>query len=53
MSEKPIIRHCRNCKYQRESLCDGYCEVKYRFIEYGRSKALFCRFYKEKEKNHE
>ncbi len=49
MNDKPIIRNCKNCKYHRESLYDGYCEVKYQYIEWGMQKALFCRYYKKKE----
>lgn len=47
MEDKPIIRHCQNCKY-----CDGFnCTVKYQIIVMDRLKALLCRYYKAKEKN--
>ena len=48
-NEKPIIRHCKNCEYHERHFCCDYCDVKYQYIELGRPKALFCRFYKKKE----
>lgn len=51
MSDKPIIRHCKNCKYFEESLFgDGECNVKYQYIfsEVQRIKALCCGYYKQK-----
>ncbi len=55
MSEKPIIRHCRNCKWCKEYLlCDSInCTVTYKTIWHQRIKALFCRFYKVKENEHD
>ena len=53
MNEKPIIRHCRNCKW-----CTEYpdsriieCQVKYKNIwkQEQRREALFCRHYKQKD----
>ena len=49
MNEKPIIRHWRNCKWHRGSLGIEECEVKYDYIHDGRIKALFCRYYKQKD----
>lgn len=48
-NRKPIIRHCKNCKYCGERFAYEYCTVKYQTIDFGRPKALFCRFYKKKE----
>lgn len=51
MSEKPIIRHCRNCKYfYLHSTGGGECIVKYHYVieETQRLKALLCRYYKQK-----
>ena len=53
MENKPIIRHCRNCKWG----CVTYdksveCSIKYERILFNsdqRLTALFCRFYKKKE----
>ena len=49
--EKPIIRHCKNCRWGET--CYGYidCTVKYKTINNSkqRIRALFCRFYKKKE----
>ena len=48
-NDKPIIRHCINCKYRTPGFtCDGECTVKYQTIEYGRLKAIFCKYYKAK-----
>ena len=47
MQNKPIIRHCYNCKYH----CSAYdynCDVKYKWIINRRLGALFCRYYKAK-----
>lgn len=49
MSEKPIIRHCKNCEWYKYKLLVEQCEVKYQYINNGRIKALFCRFYKQKD----
>jgi hypothetical protein len=50
MEDKPIIRHCLNCKWcDKAPISEGYCTVKYRFFDFGRLKALFCRFYKKKD----
>ena len=52
MENKPIIRHCKNCKWRdKATLYDGYCTVKYKYIDDGRTKALFCKYYKAKDKN--
>ena len=57
MSDKPIIRHCRNCEYFRQYnfLNDGECEVKYKYlaVEFQRTSALFCRYYKQKGEEEE
>lgn len=52
---KPLIRHCKNCQWIGGWLGgvseDIICKVKYKHINNGqqRYKALFCRYYKEKE----
>lgn len=46
---KPMIRHCNNCKYKTKIWIDDYCLVKYIFINSLRLRALTCRFYKQKE----
>lgn len=46
MSDKPIIRHCQNCKYSIELLECIKCDVKYDYCFCPRVKALFCRYYK-------
>lgn len=53
MNDKPIIRHCRNCKYatlkQHQLRYDTiYCGVRYEFYarEEQRKAAIFCRHYK-------
>lgn len=55
MSEKPIIRHCRNCEYFGHfySTGSGRCTVKYQYVieETQRVKAMFCRYYKQKGKS--
>lgn len=53
MNDKPIIRHCRNCKYaslnphqlQYDAI---YCGVRYEYYEREeqRKTAIFCRHYK-------
>ena len=49
-NDKPIIRHCMNCKY---FITSGYrtydCDVRYREVLYKRFRALICRYYKQKE----
>ena len=49
MNDKPIIRHCRNCKYSYMKF-GGYCgcEVRYKNIDCQRIRAWFCRYYKPK-----
>ena len=50
MSEKPIIRHCRNCEYSHLKLTGKCgCEVRYTTIDCPRIKAWICRFYKQRE----
>ena len=50
MSEKPIIRHCRNCEYSYSRLCgECGCQVRYTTIDFPRIKACICRFYKQRE----
>lgn len=53
MENKPIIRHCRNCKWcQKYPLCDSIeCNVTYKRIWYQRITAIFCKYYKKKEDN--
>ena len=56
MDNKPIIRHCRNCKWSNtQKSCTGlsiYCEVRYSevFDDFQRATALFCRHYKKRVK---
>ena len=47
---KPIIRHCRNCKYSKYDYTNDatYCDVKYKGVVFSRLSALLCRFYKTK-----
>ena len=45
---KPIIRHCKNCKWYECTLVYD-CSVRYTNILYKRLRALFCRFYEKKE----
>lgn len=52
MNDKPIIRHCRNCKYAELRTTGAiFCDVKYNLHEEGfqRTDAIFCRYYKQKE----
>lgn len=53
--DKPIIRHCANCKYSVKKQCWGethyYCEVRYTKVYYPRARAVFCKYYKEYEEN--
>lgn len=54
MSDKPIICHCRNCKYgvcRCSDISDFVveCSVKYKSIVFPRLAALLCRYYKEKD----
>lgn len=53
MSDKPIIRHCRNCKYAELYKISGaiVCDVKYKYYSKNsqRMRAIFCRHYKQKE----
>lgn len=57
-NKKPIIRHCYNCRYCKNStikytafLTDDIkaCEVYYNRIETPRLRALFCKYYTKKE----
>ena len=49
MNDKPIIRHCKNCKYSESAtLFDAYCNVKYDYVDNGRIGAIFCPYYKAK-----
>ena len=50
MSDKPIIRHCRNCEWCVEYHgCDCIgCRVLYKDIFCQRIKALICPYYKQK-----
>jgi hypothetical protein len=47
--DKPMIRHCVNCKYYSPLYrINGYeCSVKYQYVYHFRLKALFCRFFKK------
>lgn len=50
MEDKPIIRHCLNCKYCEVNECNSAeCKVFYKYVFFMRIKALFCRFYKKKD----
>lgn len=54
MSDKPIIRHCRNCEYFcLNYIGGGECTVKYQYVleEKQRVKAMFCRYYKQEGKS--
>ena len=51
---KPIIRHCRNCKYCEEKrkhfdVTLAYCTVKYKTVEFERLAALTCKHYEVKK----
>ena len=57
---KPIIRHCKNCKWYYLNLRKGFdplnstfhhkeCEVKYINIRHQRLAALLCRYYTQME----
>lgn len=52
---KPMIRHCKNCEYNHQTipsnLNNGICLVKYSVIFNARKKAIFCKYYKQKEVN--
>jgi len=53
MDDKPIIRHCRNCKYFifHRYVNSGECDVTYKYLldwEQG-IKAKFCKYFKVKE----
>ena len=41
---KPLIRHCRNCKWYNRS-CTIDCDVLYKDISFERLRAMFCKFY--------
>ena len=51
-NDKPIIRHCKNCEWCKEYkwLSHIDCTVTYKTVWKTRLKALFCRYYKEKER---
>lgn len=49
MEDKPIIRHCRNCKYYNHAPFQFDCSVRYEDVFCERIRALFCRYYKKKE----
>ena len=54
MDKKPIIRHCKNCKYSTGyyHVTDIlYCSVKYDMKLNGEQRicALLCKYYKQKE----
>lgn len=50
VSGKPIIKHCRNCKYSKPCFeVDAIrCDIKYKsiFDDSGRLTAIFCRYFK-------
>lgn len=51
MEDKPIIKHCYNCKYCIATREYGlYCSVKFKSITFKRARirALFCRFFRKK-----
>lgn len=54
MKNKPIIRHCINCKWAKnfgtEILPIIFCTVKHKFNYFTRAGALLCPFYKKKDK---
>lgn len=54
MSQKPIIKHCRNCIYGENTIPEGYCaamycNVRYKFINFERLSALLCPHYSAKK----
>ena len=55
MDGKPIIRHCKNCKYYKPRYGfftgAGDCDVKYDYLPESsqRITAIFCKYYKQKE----
>lgn len=50
LNEKPLIRHCRNCEWCKEFWLssDIECKVTYKTIFNQRTKALLCKYYKQK-----
>ena len=49
---KPMIRHCNNCEYHDKFLNEydgGGRLVTYKFIYAPRLKAIFCKYFKQKE----
>lgn len=48
MNDKPMIKHCRNCKWLTEM---DYCQVRYTYKldECQRISALLCKYYTERE----
>ena len=48
MSDKPMIRHCKNCKWLTSM---DFCAVKYKYKldEFQRISALLCKYYKERK----
>lgn len=52
MSDKPIIRHCRNCKYSKLDRSGAiFCDVRYEYYstKKQRKTARFCRHYKPED----
>lgn len=49
MCDKPIIRHCKNCKYYQDDIHNYECTIRYVFIYNYKLRALFCKYYKEKK----
>lgn len=50
MENKPIIRHCYNCKWCERGVIVSECSVKYEVIAAPRIEALFCVHYKKRGK---
>ena len=55
MEDKPIIKHCYNCKYCMKGYAYTeygllWCSVKYKSVNLKRARirALFCRFFRKK-----
>jgi hypothetical protein len=44
-ADKPMIRHCANCKFYKDNIHGYECTVKYQYVYHYRLKALFCRFF--------
>ena len=43
--DKPLIRHCKNCKWCEECWSNIKCHVRYKNIDFPRLKAIFCMYY--------